>query len=297
MPESPHRHVCCCIDRGGGEATLAEARRLAGDGGRVTILHVAEPEPVVAAGLTEWGEVDRDDPLAPARAWLDGVVSDAGGGDPVLLSGDPAAAEACRWARRNHVDLMVTRARAGSLRQMVLGSFAGHLAAEAPCPVLLLAARGDDASPDAGPVGPFSHVAAVTDGSPATMAALDSADDMATRGRSRVTVVMLHGRWRRMIARAIGSGVDPAPGIERRSRELSGTSPVTLAGRPAAELDRWARDAGVDLIVVTVAAPRGPRLRRDAGTLAAAGTCSVLIERPRPTTAQPGPASRAGEAG
>lgn len=290
MPRQPRPlHVCSCIDdaaRAG--SAIAEAHRLAGEEGRVSVLHVAPPVPVLRGALSEWGEVDRDEPLATAAKWLEATVEVAGGGEPVLLSGDPPGQVACRWAAEHDVDLMITGSRSTGLRREVLGSFAADLAAGAPCPVLLLAAGHHDEQPPAPPAGPYAHVAGVTDGSAGSLRALDASEEIATRGRSRITVVLLRSRIRAALDALTGAGDSGEwDELERRSRELTGTTPQRRTGRAGAALSSWARSETVDLVVVTEETPLGSALRRTVGRLAAEGTCSVLVTRPPASEAGP----------
>lgn len=278
----PFRHVACCIDDvAGAGATIAEARRLAVEPPRVSVLHVAPPEPVVRSGLSEWGEAAPDDPLAAPRAWLAETVAAAGGGEPVLLSGDPPADEACRWAGDHGVDLLVATARAGGLRHRVLGSFAGRLAASAPCHVLLLAGAADPGSLPAEPTGPYREVACVSDGSQASLRAVDAAAVLRAPEGGRVRVLTVRSRWRRLLA-ALGANGSQAPEsvLEERVRRLGAQTPVRLGGRPGPAVEDWVREQGADLVVVPGEAPLGPALRRSAGRLVAEGLCTVLIARP-----------------
>jgi nucleotide-binding universal stress UspA family protein len=281
------RHVCCCVDdiTQAGPA-IAEAQRLCHDSGRLTVLHVAPPEPVMTSAMSEWGEVDPDDPLATPRAWLSETVTSAGAGDPVVVTGDPAGEVACRWARENGVDLMVSSARGGGLRQRVLGSFAGRLAEDAPCPVLLLAAVEDPTPPPAEPVGPYAHVAAITDGSAESLRALDATERIGGGGDTRMSVVVVRGTWQRITEAVTGGGDEAArEDIDRRSRDLTGGPATELSGRPGATLEEWARDTRPDLLVVAEDGPLGPALRRSAGGLASEGACSLMValaSRPAP---------------
>lgn len=56
---------------------------------------------------------------------------------PALLHEHPAAEAAMAWAREAHPDLIVAGAHRGPLERALLGSFAAHIAREAPCPALL----------------------------------------------------------------------------------------------------------------------------------------------------------------
>ncbi len=119
-------HIACCVDESeASAAALREARRLRDQGpGRLTLVHVAFGPP--------------RDATRPCPDWLEAAAS-AGAGDPVVLVnlGVPAAA-VCEWAAGARTDLIVASARRGIRERILLGSFAGHLARHAPCPVLLV---------------------------------------------------------------------------------------------------------------------------------------------------------------
>ena len=117
-------HVACCVDDSDAAGlALREAGRLRRrDPGALSVVHVAPPEHVLAAGMTQW-PTDPDDPLRPARAWLDGRAAAVQGAWAVLLSsGDPAGA-VCAWAREARPDLLLAAAHRSVLQRAVLGSF------------------------------------------------------------------------------------------------------------------------------------------------------------------------------
>jgi nucleotide-binding universal stress UspA family protein len=123
-------------------------------------------------------------------------------------------------------------------------------------------------------------VAAITDGAPASLRAIDAGERIAT-GRGGTSVVVVRSTWRRLRAAITGGDHESARDeIERRSRELTGGAPVVLSGRPGRALDEWARKACPDLLVVAEDAPLGAALGRTARRLAAEGACSLLVARP-----------------
>lgn len=275
------RHVCCCIDdvRHAGPS-IAEAHRLAGDPDRVSVVHVAPQAAVLLGGLSEWGEVDPEAPLAVAETWLAATARATGGGRPVVLSGAPAADTAVAWARASGVDLIVCSARAGGLRHQVLGSFAARLAVDAPCPVLLLPpSREDDGWPPSPPVGPYRHIAAVVDDTAGSALALDAVERRS--GEARIDVVALRNPLRRL-RDAVGLIGRGGVAHDRRVLTATGGRPaVRLGGLQMRALGAWARQAGVDLLVVAGGA-LVPTLLARVGRLAAEGTCSVLVLRGGP---------------
>jgi nucleotide-binding universal stress UspA family protein len=138
-------HIAVCIDRSGAStASLREARalRAAGGPGRLSIVHVA-PWPLLYAGEAGAWAPDPDDIASAAREWLDRAASDVPEAQAVLLDGYPPAA-VCEWAQGNEVDLLVAASHRGLVERVLLGSFAGYLARNAPCSVLLT--RPDDAT-------------------------------------------------------------------------------------------------------------------------------------------------------
>ena len=61
----------------------------------------------------------------------------APGSEGVLLEGHPATVVS-EWARDAQVDLLVAVRHRGKVEHMLLGSFAQHLAYNAPCTVMLV---------------------------------------------------------------------------------------------------------------------------------------------------------------
>jgi nucleotide-binding universal stress UspA family protein len=134
--QAPYAHIACCIDDSGAAMrALAEARRLRALGpGRLSLVHVApralieEPVPGDPPGPRDVATVRRD--------WLAATAAGVPGAEAVPLTGVGADA-ASAWAREARPDLMVAAAHRGALERAMLGSFAGQLAREAPCPALL----------------------------------------------------------------------------------------------------------------------------------------------------------------
>jgi len=135
-------HIACFIDGSdaakGALGQAAALRALAG--GRLSVVHVvATPAFLVslAAGL---GGAPVHDPVVEREAaemWLDEQVRGREGAEAVLLEGHPAST-ACAWAEGEGVDVMVVASHRGLVERSLLGSFAGHVAHHAPCPVLLV---------------------------------------------------------------------------------------------------------------------------------------------------------------
>lgn len=110
-------------------------------GGELSVVHVA-PSP---AGFTG-GRTSGSAPLGEIRAELEAAalewltpLAQRHGGRPVVLTGDSAARAFADWARGQGVDLIVISPHRRGIARL-LGSFAGELVRDAPCPVLLAAA-------------------------------------------------------------------------------------------------------------------------------------------------------------
>jgi nucleotide-binding universal stress UspA family protein len=137
-----YAHIACFIDGSDAAAhALDHADGLrALTGGRLSVVHVvAAPAFLVslAAGIGGAAVHDPELEREAATMWLDEQVRDREGAEAVLLEGHPASA-ACDWAAEQGVDLMVAARHRGLVERTLLGSFAGHIAHNAPCPVLLV---------------------------------------------------------------------------------------------------------------------------------------------------------------
>lgn len=143
----PYAHIACFID--GSDAALhglahaAALRALAG--AKLSVVHVvASPGYLVSLAASFGGGTlpDADVEREAAEMWLQEQTRDLDGAEPVLLEGHPASA-ACDWARETGCDLMVVATHRGVVERSLLGSFAGHVAHNAPCPVLLVPPAAD----------------------------------------------------------------------------------------------------------------------------------------------------------
>lgn len=131
-----YSHIACCLDGSpAGDAALAAAIRTRSLGpGRLTLVHVMEPGIEAYSGLaTDAMNEDVHD----ARAWMERTVALAPGCEGVLLEGHPATVVG-DWARDAGVDLLVAVRHRGRVEHLLLGSFAQHLAYNAPCAVMLV---------------------------------------------------------------------------------------------------------------------------------------------------------------
>ena len=132
---SPYPHIACCIDDSPASTrTLAEARRLRALGpGMLSLVHVTPRALIDVPAPSGAGPRDLAD---EEREWLLATAESVPGAEPVALTGlAPHAAIA--WAREARPDLMVAGAHRRGMERALLGSFAAHLAREAPCPALL----------------------------------------------------------------------------------------------------------------------------------------------------------------
>jgi nucleotide-binding universal stress UspA family protein len=135
--DAPYAHIACCIDDSPASMrALDEARRLRGLGpGRLSLVH-ATPRALIDDPLAPPSEASARDVAEEERAWLNATAAGVPGSEPVAVTG-LAADAAIAWARAEGPDLMVAAAHRGPLERALLGSFAAHLAREAPCPALL----------------------------------------------------------------------------------------------------------------------------------------------------------------
>lgn len=134
---APYAHIACCVDDSPASTrALAEARRLRALGpGRLSLVHVS-PRPLIEAPAPGAPPGAPRDVADDERAWLQATAAGVAGAEPVALTG-PAAGAAMDWAREAGPDLIVAAAHRGRVERALLGSFAAHVAREAPCPALL----------------------------------------------------------------------------------------------------------------------------------------------------------------
>lgn len=137
-----YRNIACFIDESpAARAGLAHAQALrALSGGHLSVVHVV-PSPgylvTLAASLGGGTLPNAGLEREAATMWLDEQVRDLEGAEAVVLEGNPAQ-EACEWAGETGCDVMVVATHRGLAERSLLGSFAGHVAHNAPCPVLLV---------------------------------------------------------------------------------------------------------------------------------------------------------------
>ncbi len=137
-----YAHIACFIDDSDaarrGLAHAASLRALSG--ARLSVVHVvAAPGYFISLAASFGGGTlpDSDLEREAAEMWLAEQVRDIEGAEPVVLEGHPADA-ATYWIDGSGVDLVVVATHRGLVDRALIGSFAGHLAREARCPVLLI---------------------------------------------------------------------------------------------------------------------------------------------------------------
>jgi nucleotide-binding universal stress UspA family protein len=137
-----YSHIACFIDdsdAAGRALAHAEAVREYSEA-RLSIVHVLPSPKFLVSLAVGLGGAAVHDPTAEREAaemWLDEQTRGRANTAAVLLEGHPASA-ACDWAATEGVDLMVVASHRGLVERSLLGSFAGHVAHHAPCPVLLV---------------------------------------------------------------------------------------------------------------------------------------------------------------
>lgn len=131
-----YAHIACCLDGSpAGDAALAAAMRVRALGpGGLTLVHVMEPGVHEFEGLAEGSGAEG---AGDIRSWMERMVAICPGSEGVLLEGHPPSVVG-EWARDAGVDLLVAVRHRGRVEQLVLGSFAQHLAYRAPCAMMLV---------------------------------------------------------------------------------------------------------------------------------------------------------------
>ena len=137
-----YAHIACFIDESdAARHGLAHAAALAElSGARLSVVHVvASPGFLVSMAASYGGGTlpDADLEREAAEMWLTEQVRDVAGAEAVLLDGHPAST-AVERAGENGCDPIVGATHRGLVERSLLGSFAGHVAHNAPCPVLLV---------------------------------------------------------------------------------------------------------------------------------------------------------------
>ncbi len=152
MDTGSFTHVVACIDDSEVSTDVVRlATRVVKTGGRISIVHVLGGPPFSESVIAAIGGAFGGSPLMDntpthreiAQALLESVCEDIPGAVPVLLDQRDATSApdaVVRWAEDEGVDVIVACAHRGALDRALrlVGSFSGHLAHHASCPVLLL---------------------------------------------------------------------------------------------------------------------------------------------------------------
>jgi nucleotide-binding universal stress UspA family protein len=121
-PDGPFAHVVSCVDGDPGDAAgIAAGLGLAGDRGRLSVVHVA--------GAGDTGRASR---------LVQDAVAAAPGAEAVILHGPPGPA-ICRWAEATDAGLLVVASRhPGRWGMSVIGPVTRYLIDHAPCAILVV---------------------------------------------------------------------------------------------------------------------------------------------------------------
>jgi nucleotide-binding universal stress UspA family protein len=152
VTSGPFTHVVACIDDSPAtEEVVRLAQRVVAPGGRISVVHVLGGPPFSESFLAAIGTAFGGSPMVDnsgahreiAQGLLETVCDGVPGAQPVLLDphdADSAPDAVVRWAGDNDAQCIVAAAHGEALTRAVklVGSFSGHLARHAPCPVLLL---------------------------------------------------------------------------------------------------------------------------------------------------------------
>lgn len=117
------------------EAALKAARALAGEGARVTLLHVMPDVPGYAISYMPEGydiELKRS-----IQAELDRLAADFPEGAGVIRNGH-ASQEILDWIDENPTDCIIVASHQPGLQDYLLGSTASRVVRHAPCSVMVL---------------------------------------------------------------------------------------------------------------------------------------------------------------
>jgi universal stress protein A len=255
------------------------ACRLAGGGGRVTVLHVPEP-PHTPFGMAQ------APPLPPGYrgAWLSQLelvrsADPSVAVDHRLEEGDPAAG-ILRVAGDSACDLIVMGAsRRGRLWRAVVGGVSRAVARRAHCPVVLVTAPEDRPFP-----ATLQTVLYATDHRAPDGYALGLARSLARNADCELIVLSVHPTGREPAA--VGGAA-----AERRLAALaSGIRPVVRTGSLAGEVLRMAREIRHAVVVMGTPGRTGlGELFDPAKTVRREAPCPVLSVHPPARKGRPAP--------
>jgi nucleotide-binding universal stress UspA family protein len=302
------RRVLCPTDLSEISAhALSYAAAFAGwYGARLTVLHVVPPLPVMlgTAGALMPPPADYPEKHRPD---LDRFLADHAppGSRPVealLDAGRPAERIAAR-AEEKHADLLVvgTHGRRG-LPRWLLGSVVEELLRTAPCPVLAVPPRADDAPPPVPLL--LERLLCALDFSDASLRAAELSLSLAQEADASLTLLHVVGalpvvnpfapvdltlaRQARDLAAEAEQRLREA--VPQGARDWCRPDVVVVTGKPWREIVREAAGRGSGLIVMGVHG-HGPLDRFFFGSTAAAvlrhAGCPVLVARARAALPEP----------
>lgn len=131
-----YKHILMPIELGTkAEETLAKARCLLAEGGKITLLHVVEPIPNYVAPYMPPNIYTES--MEGAREKLAARAQELGLSDTALLQG-PVGRGIVEWATENAADCIVLASHQPALSDIFLGSTAAWVVRHAQCAVLVL---------------------------------------------------------------------------------------------------------------------------------------------------------------
>jgi nucleotide-binding universal stress UspA family protein len=136
--------IVCAVDGSPESGHLARigARLAEAVGASLECVHVLSGQPAVTPAATRvWPHSDDDDEETEARGMLDGICDAAGATQAkrrVVRYGDPARRIATIAEQRDALLILVGTRGQSAAPDAVLGSVSRRLAADAPCPVLVI---------------------------------------------------------------------------------------------------------------------------------------------------------------
>jgi len=280
---SAYAHVCCAVDGAPARAdALRLARAVAGEGARLSVVHVTDPRPVMGPE-TPTGP-DGAGGVEGARAWLEGEAAGVGG-DPVLLVDEDPAASLAGWAATEGVDLIVAAAHHDRLERAFVGSFTRDVAHAAPCAVLV--ARPGVPAPQ-GP--PDLVVACVDEASGARV--VDECRALAGRRLALLHVAGADGLAGLLPGSRSGAEAEVPAWLAGMRDAVGAAEAHVIHGRGAGAAEEWAAERGAQVVAAAARVDPGPVALLGSFTthLVHHARAHVLVARP---PASPGAAAPA----
>jgi universal stress protein F len=133
-----YRHVLVPVDlshEAVASRILAVARFLAGETGRITLLHVQEPVPAYVAHYLPQDTMDKAGAAAHGR--LEALAGEAGAGTTIMQRLGHPAIEILHVAKEAGCDAIVLGSHRPDMSDYFLGSTASRVVRHAPCTVVV----------------------------------------------------------------------------------------------------------------------------------------------------------------